>query len=140
MLLVRDEDGRFRPFLDICRHRGSRVASGRGAGRRKLICPYHGWTYDYRGRLAGVPECESFAGVDLSERNLVELPALELGGMLWSGLGPSAAFDPDRFLAGLAPELAAYGLDRYLHYAWRPLVRRMNWMAKQATGIWRIGV
>ena len=81
VLLVRGDDGRVRSFLNVCRHRGSRVASGDGAGA-KLVCPYHGWTYDCRGRLAGVPDRRSFDGVDLSERNLVELPALEVGGMI----------------------------------------------------------
>ena len=127
VLLVRGDDGRVRSFLNVCRHRGSRVASGCGDGARRFVCPYHGWTYDCRGRLAGVPDRESFAGVDLSDRNLVELPALETGGMLWSALAPSGALDPDRFLAGLAPELAAYGFERYVHYARRTLVRRMNW-------------
>ena len=127
VLLVRGDDGRVRSFLNVCRHRGSRVASGHGNDGRKFVCPYHGWTYDCRGRLAGVPDRASFAGVDLSDRNLVELPAFECGGMLWSALAPSTALDPDRFLAGLAPELASYGFDRYLHYARRTLVRRMNW-------------
>ena len=126
VLLVRGDDGRVRSFLNVCRHRGSRVASGYGAGA-KFVCPYHGWTYDCRGRLAGVPDRRSFGGVDLSDRNLVELPALEFGGMIWSGLSPSAAFDLDRFLAGLGPEFASYGFGRYLHYARRTLVRRMNW-------------
>jgi len=127
VLLVRGDDGRVRSFLNVCRHRGTRVASGHGDGARKFVCPYHGWTYDCRGRLAGVPDRESFAGVDLSDRNLVELPAVESGGMLWSALEPTAALDPDCFLAGLAPELASYRFDRYVHYARRTLVPRMNW-------------
>ena len=127
VLLVRDDDGRLRSFLNVCRHRGSRVVSGRGAGRRKFACPYHGWTYDCHGRLVGVPDRKSFAGVDLSDRNLVELPALEYGGMLWSTLEPSISFDPDLFLAGLGRELASYRFEDYVHYARRTLVRRMNW-------------
>ena len=127
VLLVRGDDGRVRSFLNVCRHRGSRVVSGQGVGTRKFACPYHGWTYDCRGRLAGVPDRESFAGVDLRERNLVELPALEIGDMLWSTLDPSIALDSDRYLAGLGPELASYRFDDYEHYARRTLVRRMNW-------------
>ena len=127
LLLVRDDDGRLRSFLNVCRHRGSRVVSGQGSGRRKFACPYHGWTYDCHGRLVGVPDRKSFAGVDLSDRNLVELPALEYGGMLWSTLDPSIALDPDLFLAGLGSELASYRFEGYVHYARRTLVRRMNW-------------
>ena len=127
VLLVRDDEGRIRSFLNVCRHRGSRVVSGQGTGRRKFACPYHGWTYDCHGRLVGVPDRKSFAGLDFSDRNLVELPALEYGGMLWSTLDPSVALDPGRFLAGLGPELASYRFGEYVHYARRTLVRRMNW-------------
>ena len=127
VLLVRDEDGRVRAFLNVCRHRGARVACGQGTGRRRFTCPYHGWTYDDRGRLVGVPERQSFAGVDLAARHLVELPAVEWGGMLWSGLDPSTSLDLEVFLAGLGPELASYGLGDYVHYARRTLARRMNW-------------
>ena len=127
VLLVRGDDGRVRAFLNVCRHRGTRVASGHGAGVRKFVCPYHGWTYDCRGRLSGVPDRESFAGIDLSDRSLVELPAIESGGMLWSALEPTTALDLDCFLAGLAPELASYRFDRYVHYTRRTLVPRMNW-------------
>ena len=127
VLLVRGDDGRVRSFLNVCRHRGSRVATGDGAGGPRFVCPYHGWAYDCRGRLAGVPERESFAGVELSDRNLVELPVREFGGMLWSGLAPSAVVDPELHLAGLAPELASCRFESYVHYARRTLVRRMNW-------------
>ena len=127
VLLVRGEDGRVRAFLNACRHRGARVASGEGSGRRRFACPYHGWTYDCGGRLVGVPDRESFAGLDLAGRDLVELPAAEHGGMLWSSLDPSGAFDLERFLAGLGPELASYGFGGSVHYARRTLVRRLNW-------------
>lgn len=128
VVVLRDRGGDLRAFHNHCRHRAAALLpDGAGSCPARLVCPYHGWTYDCRGRLAGVPDRRSFDGVDLSDRNLVELPALEFGGMIWSGLAPSAAFDLDRFLAGLGPELASYGFDRHLHYARRTLVRRMNW-------------
>ena len=127
VLLVRGEDGRVRSFLNVCRHRGARVASGHGAGRRRFACPYHGWTYDCRGRLTGVPDRESFAGLDLAGRHLVELPLVEEGGMLWSALDPSIDLDFDSFLSGLGPELGSYRFESYVHYAQRTLARRMNW-------------
>src|SRR5438132_725268 len=41
VLLVRGEDASVRAFLNICRHRGGRVFSGRGRPGRALKCPYH---------------------------------------------------------------------------------------------------
>ena len=123
----RRHPGRGYGGMNVCRHRGARVASGHGAGRRRFACPYHGWTYDCRGRLTGVPDRESFAGLDLAGRHLVELPAVEQGGMLWSALNPSIELDLDPFLSGLGPELASYRFESYVHYAQRTLARRMNW-------------
>ncbi len=74
-----------------------------------------------------MPDRESFAGLDLAGRHLVELPAVEQGGMLWSALDPSIDLDFDSFLSGLCPELGSYRFESYVHYAQRTLARRMNW-------------
>src|SRR5262249_30723439 len=58
MLLVRDDSGAPRGFLNVCRHRGARVAEGCGNGRR-FSCPYHAWTYGLDGRLVARPDDES---------------------------------------------------------------------------------
>ncbi|HWA43808.1 MAG TPA: aromatic ring-hydroxylating dioxygenase subunit alpha [Hypericibacter adhaerens] len=54
VLLVRGEDGAIRAFSNVCRHRGALVAGGKG-NRRRLVCPYHHWSYDTLGRLVGTP-------------------------------------------------------------------------------------
>jgi phenylpropionate dioxygenase-like ring-hydroxylating dioxygenase large terminal subunit len=62
-LLVRRDDGSLGAFLNVCRHRGSRVAEG--CGNAKLFtCPYHAWTYGTDGKLRGRPDERSFAGFD----------------------------------------------------------------------------
>ena len=40
VLLVRDDEGALRAFLNVCRHRGSPIAEGCGTARA-LKCPYH---------------------------------------------------------------------------------------------------
>ncbi len=61
IFVVRGEDTEVRAFYNVCRHRASRLldgdASGAGHCRRgRIVCPYHGWTYDLEGRLRGVPD------------------------------------------------------------------------------------
>ena len=49
-ILTRDTGGALRAFYNVCRHRGTRLATepkGRFAGR--IQCPYHAWTYDLDG-------------------------------------------------------------------------------------------
>ena len=51
LIIVRDTGGKVRALVNVCRHRGSRVCPGESGQARRLICPYHGWTYDLDGRL-----------------------------------------------------------------------------------------
>ncbi len=57
LLLLRDADGTLRAFANSCRHRGTRLLDGDGSCRR-IVCPFHGWTYALDGRLIGAPEME----------------------------------------------------------------------------------
>lgn len=55
ILVVRGEDKAVRAFTNVCRHRASRLVDGASGCAKKLVCPYHAWTYDLDGRLTGVP-------------------------------------------------------------------------------------
>jgi Rieske 2Fe-2S family protein len=55
VLLVRDEQGALRGFLNVCRHRGSRLCEGSGPAGKALRCPYHAWSYSLDGRLLATP-------------------------------------------------------------------------------------
>src|SRR5690348_1396480 len=52
VIVNRDQDGRLHAFLNVCRHRGSRICAD-AAGRvgRTFQCPYHAWSYTLEGRL-----------------------------------------------------------------------------------------
>lgn len=127
ILLLRDEDGQARAYLNACKHRGSRLLEGVGQARKRIICPYHAWTYDLDGALAVVPQKEGFEGVDLTKCGLTELPVLEEHGLLWVRPDGGATIDGDAHLDGLADEFASYGFDRYHHYETRRIDCDMNW-------------
>src|SRR5689334_18495195 len=76
VLVVRAGDGRLRAFLNVCRHRGAKVATGSGSGKRMFVCPYHAFTYDLDGRLMKL-HAEGFSGVTCEERSLVPIPVAE---------------------------------------------------------------
>lgn len=127
VLIVRDHDGEVRAFLNVCRHRGAQVATGCGHVKRNFVCPYHGWSYDSRGKLVGIPDGRNFEGIDKGVHGLVALPAVERFGCIWVRPEPGARFDIDDELNGLGPELASFGFEHYHHYTSRVLRRRMNW-------------
>ena len=62
MLLTRDADGRFRAFLNVCRHRGMRLVEAGDAAveKKSIVCPYHGWTYRLEGALRHRLHAEAF--------------------------------------------------------------------------------
>ena len=64
VIVLRGADRSLRAFYNVCRHRGSRLLDGASGCAKKLVCPYHAWTYDLDGALAGVPDSASYPGRD----------------------------------------------------------------------------
>jgi len=127
ILVVRGPDGALRAFLNVCRHRGAKVASGSGSGRRVFVCPYHAFTYDLDGRLVRL-DAAGFPGLACEELSLVPVPVAERHGLVFVTARPGApAIDVDELLGGLAPEIASYGLEDYSHYRTATLAKDMNW-------------
>jgi phenylpropionate dioxygenase-like ring-hydroxylating dioxygenase large terminal subunit len=57
VIVIRQEDGSVKGFLNNCRHRASGLAfEPAGHCGRTLTCPYHNWAYAIDGRLIGVPD------------------------------------------------------------------------------------
>ena len=46
VIAVRGEDGQVRAFANTCRHRAMRLVEGPAGCAKKLVCPYHAWTYE----------------------------------------------------------------------------------------------
>ena len=69
VVVVRDHDGCLNGFVNICRHRATEVAQGRGK-RETLQCPYHAWTYGLDGCLRAAPRSDMEPGFDRSQFGL----------------------------------------------------------------------
>lgn len=82
LLVVRGDDGKVRAFINACRHRGMLVASDSGCAKA-FVCPYHAWTYGLEGELRHIPGHSGFPGVELNDNGLVEVGALEKGGIVY---------------------------------------------------------
>lgn len=51
LVLARNARGEINAFLNICRHRGTRVCTEPCGNADRFICSYHGWTYGTDGAL-----------------------------------------------------------------------------------------
>ena len=127
VLLVRDQQGQFRAFSNVCRHRGAQVVpNGRGKQDR-FSCPFHAWTYNTEGNLIAVTKESNFGPLDKSAYPLVEFPAAEKYGMLWVKPSPGGSVDVDDCLGGLGPEMAAWGLDQHQYTIDQVIEADANW-------------
>lgn len=66
VVVIRQEDGSVRGFLNNCRHRASGLAFEPAGHCKRLICPYHSWSYDIDGRLVSVPDRERMYGPEFA--------------------------------------------------------------------------
>lgn len=90
LLLTRPEAGEIRVFLNRCPHRGVGLLDPDRSARdcRRLVCPYHGWTYDLNGRLrAAAREGDFLEPFHRSDWPLKELRCQEDGPLIWVALG-----------------------------------------------------
>ena len=55
MVVARADDGSINVFENRCAHRAAEFCRELSGNAKEFVCPYHQWTYDLKGNLAGVP-------------------------------------------------------------------------------------
>lgn len=117
LLVTRDGDGNVHVVGNSCAHRATRLIDDDEVHTsRKIICPYHAWTYRANGDLAALPRPDTFPGFCKEDHHLVRYPAAEIGGLIWFIGDPDAATD-FREVEMLGPDLDAIGLGDMRHFA-----------------------
>ncbi len=107
LLLTRDRGGAVHAFLNVCRHRGTRLVSEESGCRRRFSCPYHAWTYDNRGALLAIPHGDSgFPDLNLKALGLKRLGCQEVHGWIWVCAEKDIKIEVDGFLDGLAADFS----------------------------------
>ena len=127
LLISRAEDGQLHAFLNMCRHRGMRVAEGKGGEGKRFVCPYHAWAYGLDGALVARPFEQGFAECSRDSMGLQVVPLLEYHGLIFVRPTPGEAIDVDTVLAGLQDDIKAFGLQDYVPFETREQQRDMNW-------------
>jgi phenylpropionate dioxygenase-like ring-hydroxylating dioxygenase large terminal subunit len=109
VVVTRDGAGELRAFANVCRHRGSLVATG-SARRESLQCPYHAWTYGLDGRLRAVPRGDREPALDTGELGLLPVAVDTWGPLVF--VNPEVGAEPLAATLGDVPaRLADAGVD-----------------------------
>lgn len=125
VLITHGEDGTIRAFANVCRHRGSLLLEGRGKCRR-IVCPYHAWSYRLDGTLAGAPEMETAPGFEASENGLIPIRMENWAGFLFV-TRDDAAPPLVEWLGDMPARLASHKLDEMRHVWSITLDCACNW-------------
>jgi glycine betaine catabolism A len=82
--IVRGADGVIRGFHNVCRHRGSLVCTESAGHAKKLVCPYHQWTYGLDGELIA---CRGMGDdFDKSQFSLKQVSVHDFDGLIYFSL------------------------------------------------------
>ena len=128
ILLTRADDGEVRAFYNACRHRGARIAEGRGM-RRTLSCPFHAWNWGLDGNLLGRPN--SRAGFDCVGDDFSALEPIavrEVAGLVFVQLeGSDIDAGLERLMGDALDELSNYRIADTVWFDGREIERACNY-------------
>lgn len=125
VVTIRGQDAVIRSFANICLHRMMRLLDGAGNCRR-IVCPYHSWTYDLDGCGVGAPYMDQSGGFNPRDHRLPEIRTEIWHGWIYVTLNKAATPLAER-LAPLAEIVAPYRMEHYVPLVREDFVWDTNW-------------
>jgi Rieske 2Fe-2S family protein len=108
LIIIRGDDRSIRALHNSCRHRGARLCDGaQGHAHRRIVCPYHQWSYGLDGRLARARDLTG--KLDPVEYGLRQAHVTSVGGMLFASVAREAP-DVAPLRETIEPYLAPFDL------------------------------
>ncbi|MGE3983853.1 MAG: aromatic ring-hydroxylating dioxygenase subunit alpha [Dehalococcoidia bacterium] len=98
VICVRDNDGLPQVLINSCRHRGNAVCRAEEGHATSFMCTYHGWTYDLKGNLVGVPGFKEVYHEELDRESWGLIKAAQVDtyhGFIFANMDPEAPNLPD---------------------------------------------
>lgn len=121
VVVVKNEN-EINAFANVCRHRGTILAEGCGQ-IHKFICPYHGWTYDLKGKLLGCTEPDGWTQLDKEANGLSEFDVRNIGPWIFINQKKHPVVSFESFIKGLTLP----PLDRFVWFTQEIFDLKCNW-------------
>lgn len=126
IFVIRGKDGAVRAFANVCLHRMMTLLQDAGTCRR-IVCPYHGWTYDTEGKVIGAGHMgKRDPEFDKKGYRLPELRTEIWQGWIYVTLN-SEATPVAELLRDMEAHVARYGLAHYIPVARQDHLWNTNW-------------
>ncbi len=104
IIILRNQEGKLRAFYNVCVHRGARICQsddklapdrlplkGGVLNRKRIVCPYHAWSYDLNGQLVAAPNMTEDMGFEKDKVHLHPVLVNTWGGFVFLNLSPETA-------------------------------------------------
>jgi phenylpropionate dioxygenase-like ring-hydroxylating dioxygenase large terminal subunit len=110
MVLVRDDKGAVRAFVNACRHRGTKIVDDGTGNATAFRCPYHSWIYGLDGSLQVAPQMEDTVDFAKGSYGLTPIRLETWDGFLFVNFDPKAA-SLATWLGDLPTTMESYRFD-----------------------------
>lgn len=128
VIAIRGDDGQIRAFTNVCRHRAMRLVEGPSGCARKLVCPYHAWTFETDGRLSGVPMKADYPALKLEDNGLQPVSVEVWRGFVFVRLEDAGFPSVAEMMAPFEQEVAPYRFEDLRRIGnVRTRTRAVNW-------------
>ena len=109
-MVVRKNTYEISAYLNICTHRGAKIAKDKGQKAYSFKCPYHSWVYNLEGQLIGRPREKAFSKIPKENCSLKEIKIHNNKGFLWITLNSKASKEYKKGLNDLKSMVENYNL------------------------------
>lgn len=113
VVVIRGKDKTLRAMSNVCRHRGTPLNDEGFGNAKRMVCPYHAWTYTDTGDLLGVPH-PGTVEIDKKKHCLPHFKLESWYGLVFININNNAEPLAERY-AGMDKYLKRYNMDKFVH-------------------------
>lgn len=127
VVVIRQKDATIAAFANVCRHRMMTLLTGTGRCKNKrIMCPYHAWSYDIDGSLQSAPHMQYTPNFDKQEYGLTPVRCEEWEGWIYVTLNNDAP-SVNGQLSELQVIVADYHMANYVPIVQQDHLWNTNW-------------
>ena len=127
IVVVRGGDGVLRGFFNVCRHHAAAVMTEPAGCVKRLVCPYHGWTYTLEGKLKAAPAFEGVQNFDPAANSLKPVATEVWENWVFVRIAPEGLSLAEFLGTEVMAEVAQLGLSKLHWFDRKHYVFDCNW-------------